>query len=164
MDSREKVSIDKALTRLQNLCARQEKCVWDIMQKLKLWGINNEEAQKIVSMLVDEGFVDDRRYAQMFVREKSQLNKWGSIKIAAALRVKKINESIIKEALLELQPQFDRATLENIITTKANQVKAKSPSDLRAKLVRFGLSRGFELEHVVKTVDMVMKSNMTDEA
>ncbi|HNT41684.1 MAG TPA: hypothetical protein PKN78_05540, partial [Tenuifilaceae bacterium] len=71
---------------------------------------------------------------------------------------------IIKEALLELQPQFDRATLENIITTKANQVKAKSPSDLRAKLVRFGLSRGFELEHVVKTVDMVMKSNMTDEA
>ncbi len=75
MDSREKVSIDKALTRLQNLCARQEKCVWDIMQKLKLWGINNEEAQKIVSMLVDEGFVDDRRYAQMFVREKSQLNK-----------------------------------------------------------------------------------------
>jgi len=164
MDSKYAVSFEKALKRLQNLCARQEKCTWDIMLKLKLWGVKNEEVQKIVSMLVDEGFVDDRRYASMFAREKSQLNKWGSIKIASALRAKKIDESIIKEALLELQPKFDRATLENIITTKAKQVKAKSPSDLRAKLVRFGLSRGFELEHVVKTVDMVMKSNMTDEA
>jgi regulatory protein len=164
MDSKYAVSFEKALKRLQNLCARQEKCTWDIMLKLKLWGVKNEEVQKIVSMLVDEGFVDDRRYASMFAREKSQLNKWGSIKIASALRAKKIDESIIKEALLELQPKFDRATLENIITAKAKQVKAKSPSDLRAKLVRFGLSRGFELEHVVKTVDMVMKSNMTDEA
>lgn len=164
MGSKYAVSFEKALKRLQNLCARQEKCTWDIMLKLKLWGVKNEEVQKIVSMLVDEGFVDDRRYASMFAREKSQLNKWGSIKIASALRAKKIDESIIKEALLELQPKFDSATLENIITAKAKQVKAKSPSDLRAKLVRFGLSRGFELEHVVKTVDMVMKSNMTDEA
>lgn len=157
MDGKEVVTFEKALKRLQNLCARQEKCSWDVMQKLKQWGVENKEAQKILNQLVDEGYIDDRRYASLFVRGKTRLNKWGRIKITAALRQKKVDELIIREALQELPAESEDEILQALIEDKANHTKAGSISDLRVKLIRFGMSRGFELGRVVEVVDQIIK-------
>ena len=72
----------KVLERLQRQCARMEYCVSDIRRKaLKAMEGDADAADRIVASLVKDRFVDDRRFAAAFAREKSALQGWGTVKI-----------------------------------------------------------------------------------
>ena len=77
----------KVLERLQRQCARMEYCVSDIRRKaLKAMEGDPDAADRIVASLVKDRFVDDRRFAAAFAREKSALQGWGTVKIRFQLR------------------------------------------------------------------------------
>ena len=77
-----KNGLKTALNRAMALCASREYCSADIRSKLESWGICTTEAEKIISGLIREMFLDDSRYAHAFVRDKFKYNKWGRMKIA----------------------------------------------------------------------------------
>lgn len=143
------ISPEKALIRAQALCAKQEKCTNDIRLKLIQWQIENIEAEKIIAKLVSDGFLNDERYARIFARDKSKLNKWGPLKITYTLRAKRLSEDIIKSALQEIIYD-DETSLKELMTKKQKSLKAKTPYEMKAKLIRFAISRGFEYEIVNK--------------
>ena len=90
----------KVLERLQRQCARMEYCVSDIRRKaLKAMEGDPDAADRIVASLVKDRFVDDRRFAAAFAREKSALQGWGTVKIRFQLRGKGVSDEIITEAL-----------------------------------------------------------------
>lgn len=149
---------DKALIRAQAICAKQERCSNDIRLKLIQWQIVSAEAEKIINKLISDGFIDDERYARMFVRDKSKFNKWGPIKIAFTLRSKRIPDDIIKLALQEAIIDDDSG-LKELLLRKIKGIKAKSPYDLKTKLIRFGVSRGYEYELVSKIVSTIVKEH-----
>ncbi|MEJ5317254.1 MAG: regulatory protein RecX [Tenuifilum sp.] len=146
----------KAMERLQYLCARQEKCTHDLVQKLKQWGFAQAEIDKIVGKLSSDGYVDDNRFARLYVREKSRINKWGPIKLRAMLASKGIAKDIIDQALNELSYAENPINLFDLLNKKMPQVKAKNRFDLRNKLIRFGASRGFALDEVIDTVNRLL--------
>lgn len=146
----------KAMERLQYLCARQEKCTHDLVQKLKQWGFAQAEIDKIVGKLSSDGYVDDNRFARLYVREKSRINKWGPLKLRAMLASKGIAKDIIDQALNELSYAENPVNLFDLLNKKMPQVKAKNRFDLRNKLIRFGASRGFALDEVIDTVNRLL--------
>ncbi|MEY1639255.1 regulatory protein RecX [Tenuifilum osseticum] len=146
----------KAMERLQYLCARQEKCTHDLVQKLKQWGFAQAEIDKIVGKLSSDGYVDDNRFARLYVREKSRINKWGPLKLRAMLASKGIAKDIIDQALNELSYSENPINLFDLLNKKMPQVKAKNRFDLRNKLIRFGASRGFALDEVIDTVNRLL--------
>ena len=138
----------KLLERLERQCARAEYCTGDIRRKaLKALEGDEEAAARIVDSLVQNRFVDDRRYAGAFVREKSSIQGWGAIKIAHMLAAKGIKREIIQDALSE---ETDRekagARLRKLLETKARSL-AGDPA-FRLKLLKFGLSRGYTYDEV----------------
>ncbi len=139
-----KSELDTALNRAMALCAAREYCSADIRSKLESWGICAAGADKIITGLVREKFLDDTRYAHAFVRDKFKYNKWGRIKIAAGLRQKKIAEEIIRNALGEIDDARYLDMIRETLTSHRKFVRAKNQYDLRGKLLRFGLSKGFE--------------------
>lgn len=150
MDEKEK----KVLGILENLCAKREYCRFDMGKKaLVRLDSDREAAARVVSSLVEDGFVDDLRYATAFAREKSSLYGWGSHKIRFALSAKKIPEGLIREALGEIDADKACDKLARLLETKW-----KSLSDdpqARLKLIRFALSRGYGYEEVKPLVDKV---------
>lgn len=154
MEGKEKtISLEVAIGRAQYLCARQEKCTFDIKAKLKLWNVSSEDIEKIIGQLIKDNFISDERYAAMYVRDKVKFNKWGPIKIAQALRAKRISETIIKESLNEFGSKDNEKTITELLKKKAGSIKAKSAQDLKIKLIRFGVSRGFEYSTIISIVD-----------
>ncbi|NOU16433.1 MAG: RecX family transcriptional regulator [Bacteroidales bacterium] len=147
------LTFEKATQRAQFLCARQERCSYDIMVKLRQWQIQPHDIEKIIANLSENNFINDKRYASMFACDKSKFNKWGPIKIAQALRAKRISEIVIKESLAGLESKEDENTLIDILNKKASSIKSKSPSDLKAKLIRFGVSRGFEYGRIIEIIN-----------
>ena len=65
-----KSALDKAMAH----CSRREFCCDDIRSKLSLWGVENNDAGKIIGTLIRENFINESRYAEAFVRDKFKYN------------------------------------------------------------------------------------------
>jgi regulatory protein len=135
-----------ALSKAMNLCSGREYCRSDIEAKLISWGLGSSDTDRALTTLVKENFINELRYAEAFTRDKFRYNKWGRIKIRAHLKAKKIPDSIINTAISLLDRSEYRKCIADLLHTHRRSVKAKNNYELKGKLLRFGLSRGFESE------------------
>ena len=140
----EKVLFKIALEKAMAQCSRREYCSDDIRNKLSLWGVDNDDIGKILRILISDNFINEPRYATAFVRDKFKYNKWGKVKISAHLRGKKVPQDIISSALDSIDNDLYIKLLRELIEAHRKSVKAKNQYDLKAKLLRYGLSKGFE--------------------
>jgi regulatory protein len=143
-------STDKnsALKKAQNICAKQEKCKAEIRQKLYEWKVDAKDHSWILDQLVSEKFIDEQRYAVFYVRDKFRFNNWGKIKIEFELRAKQIEAPIIKEALENIDYENYYLTCETLLKHKLKSLKDKEYNKLKEKILRFGQSKGFEMDLV----------------
>jgi regulatory protein len=133
-----------ALGKAMAQCSRRELCSDDIHNKLLLWGLENNDAARIIEILQKENFLNESRYAAAFVRDKFKYNKWGKVKIAAHLRSKKISSEIIRQAVDSIDHEQYIRFINELLKSHQKTIKSKNQYDLKAKLLRYGLSKGFE--------------------
>lgn len=146
----------KVLERLQRQCARMEYCSSDIYRKaLKAMEGDGEAAARITTSLVKDRFVDDRRYAAAFAREKSSLQGWGAVKIRFQLRGKGVADEIVSEALQEIDPEKAASKLDKLAADRYRLLK--DDPQCRLKLLKALLSRGYSYDEVEDAVKRVMQ-------
>jgi regulatory protein len=133
-----------ALSKAMALCSQREYCIEDIRAKMQSWSVGNTDSDRIISILIQENFINEKRYAEAFVKDKFRYNKWGKIKIRASLKMKNIPGDIINHALDSIEADLYKKTIEKLLTAHRRSVKAKNQFDLKGKLLRYGLSKGFE--------------------
>ena len=150
-------SAEQALRLLMNMAARAERSSGDALRLMKRWGVDDNDAQRVLQRLIAERFIDDSRYAAAFVREKINLSGWGSYKIVAALRRKGVDNRIIENALSQYGSVDMEERLQGLLEKKIKTVKCRDTSDLRAKLFRFAASRGYDYSTAMQAVDRVVK-------
>ncbi|TFG41731.1 MAG: RecX family transcriptional regulator [Bacteroidia bacterium] len=137
-------TVNTALGKAMALCAKSEFCSSDIRIKLESWGLSSSDAKSVISTLIKENFINDQRYADAFVKDRYRHNKWGKMKIAAHLRAKNIESEVIGSALSLLDEDQYRQMIADTLNSHRKFIKAKNQYDLKGKLLRFGLSKGFE--------------------
>ena len=146
-----KASLSKAMA----LCSRREYCPEDIRLKVQSWGLGENDTGRVIEILIKENFLNENRYAEAFVKDKFNYNKWGKLKIAAHLKMKKIPPGIIRSALGCIDDEIYRKTLSDLIVSHRRSVKAKNQYDLKGKLLRYGLSKGFESELLYNIISSI---------
>lgn len=142
----EKSLYKTALSKTMALCSRREYCKDDISTKLQSWGVSEIDSEKIIRELIKENFINEFRYAESFVKDKFRYNKWGKIKISAHLKTKRLPTEIVRNALNSIDNELYIKTIRELILTHRRSVKSKNQYDLKGKLLRHGLSKGFESE------------------
>ena len=141
----------KVLERLQRQCAWMEYCTSDIRRKaLKAMEGDAEAAGRIVESLLNDRFVDDRRYAAAFAREKSVLQGWGAVKIRFLLRGKGVSDEIITEALQEIDADKAASKLDKLAADKYRLLK--DDPQCKLKMLKALLSRGYGYDEVEAAV------------
>jgi len=149
---------EEAYLKLSALCAVSEQCCHDMMQKMRRWELAEELAERVVARLVKERFIDEERYARAFVRDKFRYNHWGRVRIEQELKRKKIAQRHIDEALEEIDEKDNLKALREMIQKKRPSVKGKNEYEIKGKLIRFALGRGFQMDDIIKVV-----GNLEDE-
>jgi regulatory protein len=147
-----KASLSKAMA----LCSRREYCPEDIRLKLQSWGLVENDTGRVIEILIKENFLNENRFAEAFVKDKFNYNKWGKVKIAAHLKMKKITSGIIRSALGCIDDEIYKKTLNDLIVSHRRSVKSKNQYDLKGKLLRFGLSKGFESELLYNIISSIV--------
>lgn len=139
---------------LRRLCSAREYCARDIYDKaLKRLEIPSE-AQKAVEALQEEGYQSDSRYASAFARDKAAISGWGRIKIAYHLKAKGIDPDTINAALQEIDEDKADEKLRKSIEAKYKLLK--DDPQVKIKLLKFALSRGYTYDQVGKIVDRIV--------
>lgn len=152
MDERAKQVFDA----LAAQCAKREYCSADIRRKaLERLAYDAAAADEIVGALASEGYVDDRRYAAAYAREKSALSGWGPVKIRSTLLARGVAREAVCEALEEIDPERAAAKLGKVLETKWRSL-AEDPQG-RLKLIRYALSRGYDYEAVRPLVERITR-------
>ena len=150
------ISYQSALSKVQHICSRQEKCCFDIRKKLENWQLSYDDQDKIIDSLINDRFIDENRYAGFYVRDKYRFNKWGRIKISHHLKQKKIPEYIISEAFEAIKESEYLENLDDILRSKLKSTHETDHYLLKGKLFRFAQSRGFESDLVLKNIEKIL--------
>lgn len=152
---------DEALAALMRLCARAEKSEGDARRLMRGWGVAEKDAEQVLGRLVRDRFIDDSRYAEAFVREKLRLSGWGEYKIRTALQRKRIDRALIDAALAEADRPAMGERLRRQLERKARTAKYSTQYELKTKLIRYGLSLGYDYETVVEAASGLVTDTET---
>lgn len=153
---------DKILNNLRRQCSRREYCTSDVLKKAeKALDGDHQLAVKVLNVLVEEKYVDDRRYASAFARDKSSIAGWGAVKIRYMLSAKGISKDIISEALEEVDVRKADDRLRKLLENKNRSLK--EDPQRKMKLLRFALGRGYSYDEVSAILNVIEKKGYDEE-
>ncbi len=145
------------LDKAERFCAYQERSRAEVEMKLRKLGATPEGIKKTLESLAEEGYINEERYAKLFASGKFRIKRWGKNKIRAELRMKKIPDNIISNALDAIDEEEYLKTIHHLIKKKAKEVKNPEQKIKNQKIFRFLLSKGFESHLVLSSMKQKTK-------
>lgn len=134
---------------MKHYCAYQERCHKEVMEKLHALGVPRSEAETILAVLIQEGYLDEERFAIQFAGGKFRMNHWGKRKIEAELRMRGVSPYCIRKGLAEIDEADYLATLEKLAR---NHVKNNHSREARAKTTHYLLQKGYEPDLIARAL------------
>lgn len=95
----EQERLQKALDLAYAYINSRDRTVSEVQQRLQRRGVSDELTERALQTLADQGFLDDARFAQLFVADKRTLEQWGSERIRRGLLSRGIDRHLAEEAL-----------------------------------------------------------------
>lgn len=147
------ITADQALQRLAAQCSRGEYCTHDINEKMRRWGLSDEDRAQVTATLIADRYVDDARFCRLFVRDKLKFNKWGRRKIEQALWAKRIDEDTYRPFLDDISNDEYAEILRPMLKSKRKTIRAASEYECNMKLIKYAMSRGFTIDIIKQCID-----------
>lgn len=123
--------------------------------KLMKKGYDEEDVIDAIEFCEEKGFINDKLFAESFIRDRTNLKNYGSMRIRYELISKGISKDIIEEVLnLDFQDEFDRAL--NLAKKRIKQYKDDDKNAVYRKLGGFLYRRGYSYEIVSKVLYEVL--------
>ena len=141
-------TLEQLIINTERYCAYQERCSYDLYNKLLEWNVSTTNTEKILSHLTEINFLNDERFAKAYARGKFRIKKWGRIKIKQELKTRKISKEYIDLAIREIPPKEYTQAIRELILKKNNELKEKDLYQRKHKILRYLSSKGYELDLV----------------
>ncbi len=70
------INYRQALTKAMAMCSRSEWCRFDVVAKLRLWELSDQEISMAMDFLIRERFLNEERFVDFYINDKLRFNKW----------------------------------------------------------------------------------------
>jgi regulatory protein len=142
-------SKEEALQKARHYCGYQERCHQEVKEKLYSFGLRKDEVEELLSMLIQENYLNEERFAIQFAGGRFRIKQWGKIKIQHALKQKQVSEYCIRKALASLDEEDYDATFHKLATARQRALKGERNIFIKKrKTADYLLQRGFERERI----------------
>jgi regulatory protein len=99
--------LERALAIAYRYLNSRERTQEEMRVHLERKGIDPRDVERSIQALVDQGYLDDARFAHLFVQDKRQLEEWGADRIRQVLRTRGVDSDLVEEALAEHEPDSE---------------------------------------------------------
>jgi len=143
---RKAYTLDNLKTRLERYCAYQERCHQEVQTKLRQLGAFRNDSDAVISHLIQNDYLNETRFAMLYVRSKFSIKKWGKKRIVNELKQRKITSYNIDKALAQITEEDYRLTFDTLAEKRWDQLKGnKEPLPQRKKKwINYLQYRGWE--------------------
>ncbi len=126
---------------------------YEVQQKLIQNEFSLEIVDRVIEILENYGYIDDKVYAKKFISEKINYKGYGKHRIKYELKLKKIDDSIIDELLLDTEDD----ELKKAITLTRKKIKNKNIDyKEKQKVVAYLQRRGYSYDIIKESIDIIL--------
>ena len=138
-------TVSEIKDKLAKYCAYQDRCHWEVENKLREFHLIPEAKDEIIIYLIQHNFLNEERFAKSFARGKFNQKSWGRIKIKSELKKRQIPQKLIDVALKEIDADVYFSRLEALFQKKKESLKSERESfKKQAKIRNYLLQKGYE--------------------
>lgn len=146
-----------------NLLSYRARSEREIMERMQQKGYESSVIKDTIAYLKEQGYLDDYAFAEMFIRDKSELNKYGQNRIKTELYKKGVAREVINgliEEMIDSNSEYEKA--KELAEKKIKSYQKDSKQAQYRKLNGFLIRKGYPYD-VVSRVVKELVSNMFDE-
>lgn len=142
--------VQRALELANAYLNRRDRTVVEVRRQLERRGIAVEPADAAIEVLVEQGYLNDARFAQLFASDKRELQQWGNERIRRGLLDHGIERDVAERALDadgDDDAEYGETELERAVALLRRRFPAP-PVDARERRRALGLllRKGYESE------------------
>lgn len=153
-------SVKDAFLQMGNFCAYQERSQQEVRDKLyEKYVFNEEEVEFIIARLIEEGYVNEERFAKIYAGSKFRVKKWGRLKIRQALKQQGISDYCIRQGMAEIDDEAYEESLHSLLEKKNKLLSEKNPLKRKQALLRYALGKGYESDLVWATLETLLENS-----
>ena len=141
----EKFIIPFAKERVLRLLSKRERSEKEIEEYLKHKHYSKETIDRVIEDFTSSKLVDNRRFAEIFVRSRFETSPRGVNLLSRELREKGIPEHVIQDVL---QDYDEEEALERVINRVKKRYKGR-----KDKLIRYLLQKGFDYNLILQKLN-----------
>jgi regulatory protein len=150
-NSQHTYSFLEAKQKIESWCAYQERAQAEVLDKLKSFGLDQEDSNALLADLIQNNFVNERRFCEAFVSGKINIKRWGRRKIYIELLRKQVPKTLIQEVFSEVDDAVYFGNLQHLAQRKYAEAKG-NPFEKKAKTWRFLESKGYETDLIAEVL------------
>jgi regulatory protein len=140
-----RVSREGALQKLKHYCGYQERSHSEAKQKLYALGLFKKEVEELLSDLIQEGYLNEERFAIQFASGKFRIKGWGKQKILQGLKQKGVSPYCIRKALDGIDQEEYQKSFRKQADKKWSSLRSESNIFVKkTKWRNYLLQKGFE--------------------
>ena len=147
-----RLSYKEAKERAGRFCALRERSSKELFDKVKSWGLAEDDCHTLVDELIDAGFINDQRFANAYCNDKFEFNSWGKLKIKASLFPHQLPGHLIESALERIDEGKYENRLESLAQKKWMKLEKEDELKRKQKTVSYLANKGFELDLIWKVI------------
>ena len=151
--SSQPLTFQEALRKAEHYCAYQERCHYEVRQKLWQLGAHREDIDAILAELVTGNYLNEERFSRLFARSKFNQKRWGRNRIRLELKQKQISEYCIRKGLEEIEEKKYLQGLQEVAEKRWKAEKATHPAAKRQLVAQSLTGRGYEANLVWETLE-----------
>ena len=153
---RKNIGTEQAYRKIKHYCAYAERSHSEVKEKLYSFGLHKNEAELLMSQLVEENYLNEERYAIAFAGGHFRMKQWGRAKIKYELKQKGVGEYCIKKALASIPAEDYQKTFEKLAAAKLRDLESEQNIfTKKKKLQNYLAGKGYEFEVIVEFLNSV---------
>lgn len=150
-------TVDQAKSALEKYCAYQERCHKEVYQKLLKMNMIPDAIDIIIVHLIQHDFLNETRFAKVFVSGKFRIKKWGRNRIKRELKARGISTYNINLALDEINDSEYFKTFEALANKKIENTRESNLLKKKKKVADYLFYRGWESHLVYDKINSIKK-------
>jgi len=140
-------------------CKYQERCHMEVRNRLYELGFTHGEVERQLTELIENGALNEERFARAYAGGKFRMKQWGKEKIKQQLKLRKISDYCIKKAMTEIDAEAYYKTLKKLSFKKWAELKGvRSMMMKKSRLYRYLVQKGYERDLVMDAINDCIKA------
>ncbi|SKC11053.1 regulatory protein [Soonwooa buanensis] len=142
-------TFDEIKLKMLNYCVYQDRCHYEVEQKMREFLLIPEAKEEILLYLIQEKYLDEERFVRSYIRGKFYIKHWGRNKIKLNLKQKQISDKLMGRCWDEIDDSDYQKQIILFIEKQSGSINEPNAFKKKNKIIKFLLSKGYEYDCIL---------------